>query len=170
MTSLYATTSRLIEERLEALLNAGQPLDGRTDDSNAQLMRLAGAGLALAQQHTVDGKGRCRICTRRRRLYRRRMRPCSVYSALSFYLTQPDELVQQVLPELAPARPTRGHRADHGTTACAPLVTFALPATQQRPDQILDDPGSRRRAGQCFAGQLGHWPIEVWCDPPGSPP
>jgi hypothetical protein len=105
MTSLYATTSRLIDEYLEALLTASQLLDGGTNDSNSQFVRLAGAGLALAQQHTVDSKGRCRICTRRRHLRRRRMRPCSVYSALSFYLTQPDELVQQVLPELIPARP-----------------------------------------------------------------
>jgi hypothetical protein len=111
MTSIYATTSRLIDECLEALLAASQLLDGRTNDSNSQFVRLAGAGLALARQHTVDGKGRCRICTRRRRLRRRRMRPCSVYSALSFYLTQPDELVQQVLPELASARPAPRTRA-----------------------------------------------------------
>ena len=108
MTSLYTTTSRLVGEYLDALLGLGWRLDDLDDDPDLRVVRLAGAALALTQQHAIDSKGRCRICTRRRHLRRTRTRPCTVYAALSFYLTQPYELAlrQFARPGVDRSRPT----------------------------------------------------------------
>ena len=92
MTSVYATTDRLIAERLDALAAAVCVEGGAIP-----FARLVGAVVLLRDQHRIGATGRCRICIRRRRLHRRLARPCTVHSALGFFLTQPDELV---LPEL----------------------------------------------------------------------
>lgn len=111
MSSVYETTGRLLGEHLDALLEAGWYVEdlladqagasGGATERNAQFVRLISAAQSLYWQHAVDAKGRCRICTRRSRLRRTRLRPCTVYSALSFYLTQPDELVLRDIPRPA---------------------------------------------------------------------
>lgn len=99
VTAMYVTTSRLIVERLEAALATAWQFEHQVADPDVSLVRVVGAGLALIRQHTVDGKGRCRICIQRRRWRRVRRRPCTVYGALMFYLTQPDALVLRQLSE-----------------------------------------------------------------------
>lgn len=99
MTSIYDTTSRLIGEYLDALLSASWQPDGIESDRDMRVVRLVAAAMALCRQHEVDGKGRCQVCTRRRAVRRRRLRPCTVYAVMNFYLTQPDELVLPQLPE-----------------------------------------------------------------------
>lgn len=106
MTSAYAMTSRLVEDRIALLLTAAM-LDHVVDEP-ARFVRLAAGALALVQQHAIDDKGRCRFCTRRRCWRRVRARPCTVYSAFCGYLTQPDELVQRQITELL----RHGHTGD----------------------------------------------------------
>ena len=100
MSSIYATTGRLVTEHLDELLATGWKLtfDSSLVTTDPRVVRLVGAALSLVQQHTVDSHGRCQFCTRRRAARRTRMRPCTVYSAMSFYLTQPDELVLPQIP------------------------------------------------------------------------
>jgi len=86
MTSIYQTTDRLIGEHLDELLTAAWELDTR-------FVRLVCAARSLRERHRIDAHGRCRTCTRRRRLRRTRARPCTVHVALAYYLTQPAELV-----------------------------------------------------------------------------
>jgi hypothetical protein len=121
MSSVYETTGRLLGERLEALLEVGWHVDdlladqagvstGTTEEC-AQFVRLISAAQSLYWQHAVDPRGRCRICVRRSRRWRARLRPCTVYAALSFYLTQPDELVLRDVPRPVsqhPLLPTTG--------------------------------------------------------------
>lgn len=65
-------------------------------------MRCLGALLRLQQRHRVDERGRCAICRVARRswwrLWRRRS-TCTVHSALSFYLRQPDWAVLSVVTD-----------------------------------------------------------------------
>ena len=117
MTSGYAMTSRLVQERIEALLTAAM-LD-QLGDGPARVVRLAAAALALVQQHTVDDKGRCRFCTRhRRRRWRRvRARPCTVHAAFGAYLTQPYGMVRSQLTDLL----------HHRHTGAATAMTMPIP-------------------------------------------
>ena len=116
MTNIYETTDRLIDERLDQLRALGwdvdqqlQPAsalaDGRSHQPTMLFVRLVSAVRLLYQLHRIDAKGRCQICTDRPRLRRTRTRPCTVYSALSFYLTQHDELVLPELPRPPTAQP-----------------------------------------------------------------
>ncbi len=110
MTTLYTTVDRLIGEQLDELLALGwevdeqlEPLTAETDEFSHQpampFVRLISAVRFLYQKHAVDAKGRCRICIERGRLWRRtRAQPCTVHAALSFYLTQHDDLVLAELP------------------------------------------------------------------------
>lgn len=91
LTSVHANTDRLIAERLNALAAAACAADDRP------FLRLVAAALHLREQHRIDATGRCRIC-KRRRIRPSRARPCTVHTALGFFLTQPDELVQPELP------------------------------------------------------------------------
>lgn len=110
MTSIYETTDRLIGEHLDALLEIGWQVDDVVlsmladrmvfPERSAQFVRLVWAVRSLCLQHRKDARGRCRICVKRGRLRRRRLaRPCTVYSALSFFLTQPDDLVLRDIPK-----------------------------------------------------------------------
>jgi hypothetical protein len=116
MTTIYETTDRLIGEQLDALLTIAWQLDHRqhaipadSDEFSHRptmpIVRLVGAARLLYQQHCVDAKGRCRICARRVRWWPSWIRPCTVYAALNFYLTQPDELVLRELPRPPTALP-----------------------------------------------------------------
>ena len=119
MTTLYTTMDRLIGEHLDELLALGWEVDEQlrsaateTDEPSHQptmpFVRVISAVRLLHQKHTVDAKGRCRICTERRRFWHRtRTQPCTVHSAFSFYLTQSDELVLSEIPRprAAPGRP-----------------------------------------------------------------
>ena len=91
MTTIYHTTDRLIDEQLDALFATAWQLDN-------QFARLVAAARSLHEQHRVNAKGRCRICSRRPPLRCTSMRICTVYAALSFYLTQPNDLVLREIP------------------------------------------------------------------------
>ena len=82
MSSIYETTDRLIGEHLDALLAVAWEADDRlgpefthTFESSCQpsmlFVRLVSAARLLYQGHSVDAKGRCRICTTRVRWWRR---------------------------------------------------------------------------------------------------
>jgi hypothetical protein len=98
VTSAFVMTSQLVQQRIELLLHAA--MLGQVVDEPDRFVRLAAGALAVVQQHTIDDKGRCRFCARRRRWRRVRARPCTVHAAFSAYLTQPDELVQRQITDL----------------------------------------------------------------------
>jgi hypothetical protein len=117
VTTLYDVTDRLIGEHLHALLALGWQVDellrtalaepAATEDSaepTTPFVRLISAARLLYHHHTIDTKGRCRICTRPSRGRRAPTRPCTVHAALSFYLLQPDELVLREIPRPAAPR------------------------------------------------------------------
>lgn len=119
MTTLYTTMDRLIGEHLDELLTLGWEVDEQlrsaaieTDEPSHQptmpFARLISAVRLLYQKHTVDAKGRCRICTERGRFWRRmRVQQCFVHAVLSFYLVQSDEVV---LSEITRSRTVQRRR------------------------------------------------------------
>jgi hypothetical protein len=99
-TDSYQAYGRELAELLELML-AG---DLVTDRATAErLVRWLGALVRLQQLHCVDRHGRCLIC----RAIPRWWWPwpkhvsCTVHSALSFYLRQPERFVLSVITENA---------------------------------------------------------------------
>jgi hypothetical protein len=66
-----------------------------------RVVRALGALVRLQQRHTVDEQGRCSICRTAPRGWRRwpQRATCTVNSALSFYLSQPERFVLSVITE-----------------------------------------------------------------------
>jgi len=115
MTTIYETTDRLIGEHVDELLALAWDIDEQPRPMSAEaderghrptmpFVRLIAAVHLLYQQHGVDAKGRCHICAERTRVWCTRTRPCTVYAALSFFLTQPDELVLHDIPRPPPTQ------------------------------------------------------------------
>lgn len=86
---MYEVRHRVLRERLEqTVVTADRGPDG-------ECVRLALLCLSLLERHQVTGKGRCRYCRPQRDWRWRQGRPCTVISALSFYLEQPREFLNR---------------------------------------------------------------------------
>lgn len=99
MTS-HKAYGRELAELLDAVL-AGDLVSDRAAVER-QVVRSVGALVQLQQRHRVDERGRCSTC---RSVPRKWWRPwlkrttCTVYSALNFYLRQPDRVVHSVITD-----------------------------------------------------------------------
>lgn len=83
--SVWQTQARLLSERFEGFLHCD--MDEITDDDIA---RLVCAAYVLAQQHSVDKRGRCKHCYGRAHWWRvRRRKSCTVHAAFSVAMNQP---------------------------------------------------------------------------------
>lgn len=114
MTSVHAVSHRLITQRLEVLLSAA--VLGQVVNEPARIARVAAGALALIRLHSIDDKGRCLYCTRRRSWHPVRARPCTVHAVFNAYLTQPADLVNRQIAELL-----RHHRPGGANSRTMPL-------------------------------------------------
>jgi hypothetical protein len=100
-TTLYKAYGRELTELLEQVL-AGDLVADRA--AGERLVRSLGALVRLQERHRVDEHGRCSTCRSAPRAWwpwPKRV-PCTVHSALSFYLRQPDWAVLPVITNNAP--------------------------------------------------------------------
>ncbi|MGH3874923.1 MAG: hypothetical protein ACRDSR_26045 [Pseudonocardiaceae bacterium] len=93
------------ERELAAFVESVRCGEAFSDQATAERwsIRLVGALLWLQQCHRVDRHGRCPICRANLRWWwpwPKRV-PCTVHSALSFHLRQPERFVLSVITENA---------------------------------------------------------------------
>jgi len=95
---------RLLLQRLTKIYQQAEQQESATLPEGALparhieiLLRLAGAGLALLEWHTINGKGHCRVrgCARPRWVPWRRRRTCPVFAMVHFWMEQPLRIVQK---------------------------------------------------------------------------
>ncbi len=116
---LHEAYGRELAELLERVL-AGDLVADRTAAEG--LVRSLGVLVRLQERHRVDTHGRCSTCQSVPRagwrLWPKRV-PCTVHSALSFYLRQPDWAMLSVITDSPHVRGGVMNTTDAGQPPCA---------------------------------------------------
>lgn len=96
-SSVHATRHRMFHDELSDVLDivlTGEVIDDRA--TAERVVRSLGVVVDLHQRHSIDARGRCRVCwpVPPRWWYPwPRRSTCTVYTALNFWLRQPVESV-----------------------------------------------------------------------------